>query len=151
LRAQFRPPTERVSQLSCSALDPGWMDEVDRSAAVFIVIQGLLICLEPDAVQDLFSAIVRRFSGTKMVLDIAPRRMSEITVQGREHVGEYQIPPMLWASGQERSRGDVAAAGSKVDSGEARESKSRPFFIEKLLDRALARRRRANSIFHIVA
>jgi O-methyltransferase involved in polyketide biosynthesis len=43
LRECFVPPPDRFRHLAGSALDRGWMDAVERSPAVFIVAQGLLM------------------------------------------------------------------------------------------------------------
>jgi O-methyltransferase involved in polyketide biosynthesis len=82
LRERFLAPTDRFRHIAVSALDPAWMDAVDPSSGVFIVAQGLLMYLEPEAVRQLFSGIADRFPGAEMVFDVVPRWFSSLTLPG---------------------------------------------------------------------
>jgi len=73
LRERFLPPTERFRHLSVSALDPAWMDAVDPSAAVFVVVQGLLMYIEPEQAQAFFISVADRFPGAEMVCSTSSR------------------------------------------------------------------------------
>ena len=82
MREQFLAPTDRLRHLAVSALDPAWMAAVDPSLGVFIVAQGLFMYLEPEAVQQLLSAIANRFAGAELVFDAVPRWFSRWTMRG---------------------------------------------------------------------
>jgi O-methyltransferase involved in polyketide biosynthesis len=53
LRQKLLPESDRLRAVGTSALDPGWMDEVDDYAGVLITAQGLLMYLEPEEVRRL--------------------------------------------------------------------------------------------------
>jgi O-methyltransferase involved in polyketide biosynthesis len=96
LRERFLTPTDRFRHIAVSALDPAWMDAVDPSSEVFIVAQGLLMYLEPQAVRQLFSGIADRFPGAEMVFDVVPRWFSRLTLLGLRQTPHYRLPPMPW-------------------------------------------------------
>lgn len=96
LRECFLPPTDRFRHIAVSALDPVWMDAVDPAADVFIVAQGLLMYLEPEAVHRLFSEIADRFLAAEMTFDVVPRWFSRLTLLGLKQTSQYQLPPMPW-------------------------------------------------------
>jgi O-methyltransferase involved in polyketide biosynthesis len=96
LRERFLTPTDRFRHSAVSALDPAWMDTVDPSSGVFIVAQGLLMYLEPEAVRQLLAGIADRFPGTEMVFDVVPRWFSRLTLQGLHQTPHYRLPPMPW-------------------------------------------------------
>jgi O-methyltransferase involved in polyketide biosynthesis len=96
LRDGFVPPTDRFRHLAASALDRIWMDAVEPSSGVFVVAQGLLMYLEPEAVRRLFVDIAERFPGADMVFDVIPRWFSSLTLWGMQRTPHYRLPPMPW-------------------------------------------------------
>ena len=96
VREQFIRPTSRFRHFAASALDLRWMDAVDPSSGVFIVAQGLLMYLEPAAVQQLFCGIADRFPGAEMVFDAIPRWFSRMTMLGHNQTPHYRLPAMPW-------------------------------------------------------
>jgi O-methyltransferase involved in polyketide biosynthesis len=96
LRERFLTPTARFRHSAVSALDPAWMDTVGPSFGVFIVAQGLLMYLEPEAVRELLTGITHRFLGAEMVFDVVPRWFSRLTLQGLYQTPHYRLPPMPW-------------------------------------------------------
>jgi O-methyltransferase involved in polyketide biosynthesis len=96
LRERFLTPTDRFRHSAVSALDPDWMDTVDPSSGVFIVAQGLLMYLEPEAVRELLAGIADRFPGAEMVFDVVPRWFSHLTLLGLYQTPHYRLPPMPW-------------------------------------------------------
>lgn len=96
LRERFLPPTRRFRHLAMSALDPGWMAGVDRAAPVFVVAQGLLMYLPPEAVQGLLAAIAAGLPGAWLVFDTVPPWLSRLTLRGFQQTPRYRLPPMPW-------------------------------------------------------
>jgi O-methyltransferase involved in polyketide biosynthesis len=96
LRERFLAPTDRFRHSAVSALDPAWMDTVDPSSGVFIVAQGLLMYLEPEAVRQLLAGIADRFPGAELVFDVVPRWFSQLTLLGLYQTPHYRLPPMPW-------------------------------------------------------
>ncbi len=95
-REQFLKPTDRFRHIAASALDVAWMDGLDTEHGVFIVAQGLLMYLRPEAVRGLLSTIANRFPGAEMVFDVVPRWFSSLTAIGLRQTPQYRLPPMPW-------------------------------------------------------
>jgi len=66
LRKHFLPSSKRFRHVTASVFEPGWMDEIEPTPDVFIVVQGLFMYLEPEAVRRLFVQIVERFQASKL-------------------------------------------------------------------------------------
>jgi O-methyltransferase involved in polyketide biosynthesis len=96
LRERFLAPTDRFRHAAVSALDPVWMDDVDASAGVFIVAQGLLMYLPPERVRELFVSIADRFPGAELAFDAIPRWFSDLTMRGLKQTSSYRLPAMPW-------------------------------------------------------
>lgn len=96
LRERFLPPTDRFRHLALSALDRGWMDEVEPSKGVFVVAQGLFMYLPPDEVRRLLVDIAERFPGAELMFDVIPRWFSRLTLRGFKRTRHYRLPPMPW-------------------------------------------------------
>jgi O-methyltransferase involved in polyketide biosynthesis len=96
LREHFLTPTDRFHHFAGSALEPGWMDEVDATSGIFVIAQGLLMYLEPEQVRHLFTSIVDRFPGVEMVFDAVPRWFSHLTLLGLNQTPHYRLPAMPW-------------------------------------------------------
>ena len=104
LREHFIKPTDRFRHIAAGALDPAWMDAVDGSRGVFIIAQGLLMYLPPQAVCQLFSMIADRFPGAAMVFDVVPRWFSSLTMIGLQQTTHYRLPPMPWGISRDNIR-----------------------------------------------
>jgi O-methyltransferase involved in polyketide biosynthesis len=90
------PPRRRT--LAASALDHGWMDEVDAGEGVLISTQGLLMYLQPDEVQSLIAACAERFPGGTLVFDAVPHVLAERSRRGRMGSGAgYRAPAWHWS------------------------------------------------------
>jgi O-methyltransferase involved in polyketide biosynthesis len=96
LRERFLAPTHRFRHIAASALDPVWMDAVDTQSHIFIVAQGLLMYLEPEAVRQLFTSIADRLPTAEIVFDTVPRWFSHLTLWGLNHTAHYRLPAMPW-------------------------------------------------------
>jgi len=101
LRERFIRPNPRFSHLPVSALSPEWMEDVDTSAGVCIIAQGLLMYLQPELVRELFQAVAARFAGAMMVFDTVPRWFSRLTLDGLQQTPHYRLPPMPWGIDQD--------------------------------------------------
>ena len=89
------PPRRRT--LPGSALDLGWMDEVDASQGVLVTTQGLLMYLQPGEVRSLIAACAERFPGGTLVFDAVPCHLAERSRRGELNPGAaYQAPEWHW-------------------------------------------------------
>lgn len=102
VRERFLPPSERCRFIARSALDLGWMDEVDGSRGVFITAQGLLMYFSEADVRRLLTAVFERFPGVELMFDTIPEWFSRLTLKGLSLTKHYQAPPMPWGVSRAR-------------------------------------------------
>ena len=99
LRQHFLPATRRFRHVAASVVEPGWIEGIEGiepNPDVFIVVQGLFMYLEPEAVRRLFIRIVERFPGAEIAFDVIPRWFSQLTQWGVMQTPHYRLPPMPW-------------------------------------------------------
>jgi O-methyltransferase involved in polyketide biosynthesis len=101
LRDRALPDSPRRRSWAGSALDAGWMDEVDASRGVLITAQGLFMYFPFDEVQRLVTGCVRRFPGGALVFDAVPAWLA-----GRPSPpgSPFQRPPWEWGMDAARER-----------------------------------------------
>lgn len=115
VRRKLLPDGPRRESLASSALDPAWMDHVekllaDRPRPLFIVAQGLLMYFERDDVDRLLRDCASRFPGATVIFDAMPgwlvkgvpggTWLSVAMMRGRddERNKRYRLPPMHWGT-----------------------------------------------------
>ncbi|WPB73656.1 class I SAM-dependent methyltransferase [Archangium violaceum] len=96
VRERFLPPSERCRYVPKSALDLGWLDEVDPAHGVFVSAQGLFMYFEEEDVRRLFVAIIERCPGVELMFDTIPPWFSRKTLEGFQKTKNYRAPPMPW-------------------------------------------------------
>ncbi|MFI4927766.1 MAG: class I SAM-dependent methyltransferase [Burkholderiales bacterium] len=95
-RERFLPPDARRRHHPASALDLGWLAEIDPAQPLFVVAQGLFMYLEPDGVRALLVEMAERFRDAQIVFDTVPRWFAALTQQGLPLTPFYVVPPMPW-------------------------------------------------------
>jgi O-methyltransferase involved in polyketide biosynthesis len=93
LRRKLLPPSDRVRMRAQSALDFGWMDEVDTDHGVFVTAEGLMN-LEPDDALRLITECAKRFPGGQMMFDLPPTWFAKWARRGMRTSLRYKVPPM---------------------------------------------------------
>jgi O-methyltransferase involved in polyketide biosynthesis len=97
LRRALLPDGPRHRSWAGSALEAGWMDEVDPGADVLVTAQGLLMYLRLEEVHALVEWLAERFPGGALLFDAVPRWFSARTLRGRMRTPQgYVAPPMPW-------------------------------------------------------
>jgi O-methyltransferase involved in polyketide biosynthesis len=93
LRDRVLPASPRRRSWPGSALDAGWMDEVDAGPGVLVTAQGLLMYFAREATHGLVSALSRRFPGGALVFDAVPAWLA-----GRPSPAgsPFERPPWSW-------------------------------------------------------
>ncbi|GAA4827365.1 class I SAM-dependent methyltransferase [Saccharopolyspora rosea] len=116
VRRKYLPDTDRLRNLSCSALDEAWMDEVDPSHGLFISIQGLLMYLEEAEAMGLIRACAQRFPGAWLMFDAMPpwltrsasggTLLDRLMMRGRDakQADRYKLPPLRWGASVDQLR-----------------------------------------------
>lgn len=94
LRGRLLPACDRVELCAQSALDYSWMDRVRTTDGVFITAEGLLMYLQPSAALDLITECAKRFTGGRMMFDLAPPILAPLLRRGVRTSLRYKIPPM---------------------------------------------------------
>jgi O-methyltransferase involved in polyketide biosynthesis len=86
LRRRLLPEEPRQQSHSGSALDLGWVDELDLGAPVLVTAQGLLPYFEREQVHELIAVMAARLSGSSLVFDVVPKKMLDLVrrTSGRE-------------------------------------------------------------------
>ena len=111
---ELLPQSSRQRLLARSALDPGWMGEVDASHGMLLTAQGLLMYFEYDEVRRLVAACAERFPGGALVFDAVPCWLSVRSRSGKfKGTGSYRPPPWHWGLNSQTAR-DLAAAHPMV-------------------------------------
>jgi O-methyltransferase involved in polyketide biosynthesis len=102
LREHFLPSSGRLRHVAASVFEPDWIDGIkgiegtEPGPDVFIVVQGLFMYLDPEAVRRLFIRIVDHFPGAEIAFDAIPRWFSQLTQWGVMQTAHYRLPPMPW-------------------------------------------------------
>ena len=69
LRRQFISESKRLSFISKSVLDFGWMDRVPKDSPILFVAEGLLVYFEEHDVRSLMGRLGSSFPGTEILFD----------------------------------------------------------------------------------
>jgi O-methyltransferase involved in polyketide biosynthesis len=115
LRKHFLPSSKRFRHVAASVFEPGWMDEIEPAPEIFIVVQGLFMYLEPEAVKRLFVQIVERFPGAEIAFDVIPRWFSQLTLWGVMGTPYYRLPPMPWGVDGDEIEGCLRSWSSSIE------------------------------------
>lgn len=94
LRRALLPTSDRVRMCAQSALDYGWMDEVEPDDGVFITAEGLLMYLQPEEALALIAECAQRFPGGQMMFDLPPSGFAALSRRGLRTSLRYRVPPM---------------------------------------------------------
>ncbi|MCI2416132.1 class I SAM-dependent methyltransferase [Saccharopolyspora sp. K220] len=127
VRRKYLPDTDRLHNLSCSALDEAWMDEVDPAGGLFISIQGLLMYLGEDEAWALLRKCAERFPGASLMFDAMPGWLTRQTsgrswldvlmMRGRKgkRDDKYRLPPLRWGASVDELRKRLFAMHPAVE------------------------------------
>ncbi|MEM9530971.1 MAG: class I SAM-dependent methyltransferase [Pseudomonadota bacterium] len=99
VRQRLLPEHPQSTQIPSSALDTGWMDQVEACRAPFISAAGLLMYFSPAAVRQLLQALAARYPGAGIFFDTIPPWFSRKTLKGLRVTARYTAPPMPWGIG----------------------------------------------------
>lgn len=78
LRRRVLPENPRQHSWAGSALDLGWLDQLDPTEPVQVTAQGLLPYFQRNQVHELTAAIAERLPGSSFVFDVVPAKMLEL-------------------------------------------------------------------------
>lgn len=134
VRRELLPDEDRLRTLPCSALDERWMDQVDPSAGVLVVAQGLLMYFTEQESLRLIASCAHRFPGGRFLFDGMPKwlvskqrnrgtpsrehrrrgnRLSALLMRGRSK-DDYQLPPFRWGAGVDELRAKLLALDPRI-------------------------------------
>jgi O-methyltransferase involved in polyketide biosynthesis len=95
LRRLVLPEEPRQGSHAGSALDLGWLGQVDPAEPVLVTAQGLLVYFQRSEVHELIAAIAQRLPGSSFVFDAVPEKMLELV--GRQPGRERDQAVELWS------------------------------------------------------
>ena len=84
--APVLPAGPRQRSYAGSALDLGWLGELDPAAPTLVTAQGLLMYFQRYEVHALIAGIANRLPGSSFIFDVVPEKMLELARRqsGRE-------------------------------------------------------------------
>ncbi|WP_245819867.1 class I SAM-dependent methyltransferase [Rhodococcoides yunnanense] len=97
VRKSLLPHEDSVVEIASSALDRGWMDEVDPRGGVVITAEGLLMYFDREEALALIADCARRFPGGHFIFDSIPMWFRNRTLDGLKMSDRYTVPPMPFA------------------------------------------------------
>jgi hypothetical protein len=119
---------------------------------LFVVAQGLLMYLDRDKVQNLFSGIANRFPGSEMVFDVVPLWFSRLTLEGLQQTPHYRLPKMPWGINRDEIEPTLRSWSPGLTSVKFlayRMPRGLPLIIAELMDRFPIVRHKVPSLVHI--
>jgi O-methyltransferase involved in polyketide biosynthesis len=78
LRRRVLPEEMRQQSYSGSALDLGWVEQLDPDAGALVTAQGVLPYFEREQVHALIAGMAERLPGSSFVFDVVPERMLDL-------------------------------------------------------------------------
>jgi O-methyltransferase involved in polyketide biosynthesis len=104
LRRRVLPESPRQRSYAGSALDLGWLDQLDPAEPVLVTAQGLLVYFQRNEVHALIAAIAERLPGSCFVFDVVPEKMLELARRTRGRERDQAVELWSWLfSPQERT------------------------------------------------
>lgn len=94
VRERYFPAHERNIPVSCSALDPDWLEIIDRKRPVFIIITGLLMYLKCDQVLQLLRRISDYVDHGELFMDVVSPFVSWCTRFRLSLSKNFRVPHM---------------------------------------------------------
>lgn len=101
LRRRVLPEDSRQHSHSGSALDLGWVDELEPGAPVLVTAQGLLPYFERERVYALIAAMAERLPGSSFVFDVVPAKMLELVRKASGRERDQAVELWIWLFGRE--------------------------------------------------
>jgi O-methyltransferase involved in polyketide biosynthesis len=112
LRERLLPEDPRQRTFAGSALDEGWLHEVEAQRGVLVTAQGLLMYFERADVHALIARCAAHLPGAGLVFDAVPAWLSRRTRERPLKTAEgYQPPPWLWGMDPAEERAVAALPG----------------------------------------
>ena len=110
LRRRVLPEESRQQSHSGSALDLGWVDQVESRSAVLVTAQGVLPYFEREQVHALIAAMAERLLGSSFVFDVVPERMLELVrkASGPERDQAVELWTWLFSTEERAAIADIA-------------------------------------------
>jgi O-methyltransferase involved in polyketide biosynthesis len=110
LRRRVLPEESRQQSHSGSALDLGWVGQVDSGSAVLVTAQGVLPYFEREQVHALIAAMAERLPGSSFVFDVVRERMLELVrkASGPERDQAVELWAWLFSTGERAAIADIA-------------------------------------------
>jgi O-methyltransferase involved in polyketide biosynthesis len=96
LRRRALPEDPRQGTHAGSALELGWLDELDPGEPVLVTAQGLLPYFQRNEVHELIAAIAERLPGSSFVFDVVPEKMLEMVRRQRGRERDQAVELWSW-------------------------------------------------------
>jgi O-methyltransferase involved in polyketide biosynthesis len=117
LRRRVLPDGPRQRSYAGSALDQGWLNQLDPAAPVLVTAQGLLVYFQRNEVHELITAIAERLPGSSFVFDVVPEKMLELArrAPGRERDQAVELWSWVFNPAERAAIGEIAGVAGMRD------------------------------------
>ncbi len=96
VRKQLLPVEERMENISSSALDELWLQNIPQGSKAFIIMAGVLMYFTEDEVRELLYRIADYFRDSLVMFDVIPVWFSRKSIRGMKVTRTYTAPVMPW-------------------------------------------------------
>ena len=96
VRKQLLPVEKRMENISSSALDELWLQNIPQGSKAFIIMAGVLMYFTEDEVRELLYRIADYFRDSLVMFDVIPVWFSQKSIRGMKVTRTYTAPVMPW-------------------------------------------------------
>lgn len=111
LRRRVLPGESRQQSYSGSALDLGWVDELEPGMPVLVTAQGLLPYFAREQVHALIAALAERLPGSSFVFDVVPEKMLELVRKSSGRERDQAVELWTWLFDRDERAAIMAIPG----------------------------------------
>lgn len=111
LRRRVLPGESRQQSYSGSALDLGWVDELEPGMPVLVTAQGLLPYFAREQVHALIAALAERLRGSSFVFDVVPEKMLELVRKSSGRERDQAVELWTWLFDRDERAAIMAIPG----------------------------------------
>lgn len=115
VRRRLLPDGPRQRSHAGSALEPGWLDQVDPTGPVLITAQGLLMYFQGEEVYQLIATIAERLPDSSMVFDVVPETMLKMVGRGPDSEQATRLWTWVFNAGERAGIGAMRGVSSVRD------------------------------------
>jgi len=115
VRHRLLPDGPRQRSHAGSAIEPGWLDQVDPTGPVLVTAQGLLMYFQREDVHQLIATIAERLPDSSMVVDVVPEAMLRMVSRRPDSEQATRLWTWVFNAGERAGIGAIRGVASVLD------------------------------------